>query len=333
MSKVQISVSSALPAVLFEPSWMSPDVSFYMSAPWLRYVHHELTDEVFYLSAVLHGAVVATLPIYPGQHGPRYTIGRFDPGLAAGRYAIGGGVSGYWSGVCWSSALDPKLRSEVLRRLIVEARRHVAELGLDGLAMLYLPASDLNLLSELGPHDSLDIALDAVLPFAFESFDEYLAWLPSRKRRQVKSDLASMAGEDVVVTRHPLSDTIDELAPMVSNVQRKYGIDDSPEACYSGLTAQARWLDALTHTFIARNRHGEALGGALYYEYRNALYGRLVGFAANYPEKLYFQLYFYEPIRLACQLSSTNMYFGLEGLQAKQKRGADVRHLGAVVFD
>lgn len=332
---VDFVVARELPRDIEEDVVAAMGVPFYASPAWLRYVQHEIESAVRYVVATSGGRSVAVLPVYlEAPTNPRYDLGHLLEGVAdAARYALAGGIAGYWAGVCWTAHLPPVERLGVLEGLLQGAQDVARSHGFEGVALLYLTDVALSEVRALEPRHTFPLAQDAVLDIEFEGLAEYVDWLPSRKRRQVRSDLEGLRSEDVVIERCSLESAVLEMAPMVSNVQRKYGHNDTTDDCVAGLRAQARWLNDLGHVFLARDRAGEPLGCSLFYHFGDALYGRVVGFAeARHVPNLYFALYFYEPVDLARDVGARSLYFGLASLEAKTRRGAAKRTLSACIF-
>lgn len=174
--------------------------------------------------------------------------------------------------------------------------------------------------------------VDGVLDVPGAGFADYLAGLPTKRRRyNVRQEMRRFAEAGLTVRRQRLSECWELGGTLASNVQRKYGHDHPPALMADVLRRQAERLDELSVVFACYDGP-RMIAFCLAYHWRSELVIRLVGFdydrlrdAFEYP-----QLVFYSPLEYCYDHGLTSIHLGTGGLAAKRLRGARLRPLWAV---
>ncbi|UJW29921.1 GNAT family N-acetyltransferase [Saccharothrix sp. AJ9571] len=295
---------------------LSGATSFYLSHEWLSFVERDTSATAKYLLLSGGSRLLAALPLYAVEN----ETNRYY--RVAPDYLIAGTRQAYVNDVLVDPSLSDTDRVSALTALLETAEK-------DCLAFLYLSSSGAEELRRMRPQAQPTLlAMDARISLVGDTFADYLAHLGARRSYAVRKELRRFAetGHEVAVER--LSDCWYEAGPLVANVQRKYGHSDTAETCRKGLSAQADALDPFTRVFTLRVR-GKLRACALFYSWRDTLYGRIVGFDyANVGGAgEYFSLYMYEPLRYAYDNGYRSLHLGRESYTAKVRRGATLRTL------
>jgi uncharacterized protein len=305
--------------------------SLYLSHEWLSFVERERSADAAYHLVWTGGRLVGALPTYAVgvEDNLDYRVDRLV-GADGGRFLVAGTRRGYVNRLMVDA--PPEQAGDVLALLLDLASERADDLGLDGLAFLYLDTLGADALASTRP-DLVPLLIDteAVIPLPGRTFEDYLHSIGSRRARMVRREERDFRAAGYDVTSGRLSECWYEAGPLISQVQRKYGHDDSPRLCRWGLRSQADALDDLTVALCAR-RDGRLVAVSLFYAWRDVLYARAVGFdyAALQDAGEYFTMAFYEPIRHCYRHGYRRLHHGL-GLFAKVGRGAGLDPLWAVV--
>jgi uncharacterized protein len=179
------------------------------------------------------------------------------------------------------------------------------------------------------------VSADCVLDVPQGGLEEYLAALPSTQRRtHVRREIHRYGSSGLRTVRDRLAPWAGALGALLSNVQRKYGHDHSPEQMADLLRRQAQHLDADSVVFLALDPDApdRPVGFSLAYRHGPELAVRVVGF--DY-ERLrgadeYAELTVHAPVRYCQQNGLRRLHLGKGSYQAKCRRGAQVRPLWAV---
>jgi predicted N-acyltransferase len=166
------------------------------------------------------------------------------------------------------------------------------------------------------------IGADTVLPVRWSALEEYVAWLKQSRRAKVRRDRRRFASYPGEVAVERLGDCIEQAAPLLAELQQRYGLVDTADDMRRYLARQAAELDDRSVVFAWR-AEGRLLGFALFFELDGVLYARSVGFDAPYVGSgAYFSVAFYEPLRYAIERGLRELRFGGGTYEAKLLRGA-----------
>jgi uncharacterized protein len=309
----------------------------YQSRPWLEFVEWSAGPAVKYVQVTDGEEALGLLPVYP------------EPGAAGSGYSLAelAGASAA-PGTAWLCGNRRAYRNEILlaslsaasgtgQKALAMLTAAVQEAGPHAnrpwLAFPYLSRDYAEVLCDTLPHSvPLLSKLDANIDIDGRSFDEYVRDLGSKQAGEVRREMQRFERAGYTVDIERLADCWYEAGPLVANVQRRYGHDDTPESCRNGLRRQAELLGGLDVVFTAR-RGGRLVAVTVCYEWNGTLASRVVGF--DYPSLAgameYFYLNFYRPLEYACARGLTRILLGTGSEQAKQRRGACLTGLWTVI--
>ncbi len=216
-------------------------------------------------------------------------------------------------------------RRAVVGWLMARAAELAEEWGAASLGCLWLTS---HAAAELAPclsrpQDLVLAGPNSEIALGFDSFDGYLERLSWSRRRSARREMERFRASGLRVSRSRLSACLAELLPLAAQLQRRYGHEAETGALEQEYLAQARWLDDLGTVLLCR-RGDELVGFALWFEWERTLYGRAAGFdyAGVGDSAAYFNLAFYEPIRLAIERGLSRLHLGMASWRAKWLRGA-----------
>jgi predicted N-acyltransferase len=302
--------------------------SLYSCHRWLTFVERDTTADCRYVTVERNGQLVAGLPLYRvlDEENEFYDPKQLVDGRWQGSYLIAGARRGYVNTFPVSSALPDHERGHVLDALLSQVERESAAAGEDAL-LLYMPSHTCDELARLRPGVApLLTSMDAHLALPGSGFDDYLAALRKQSRTNARREIAAFRAADVVTGLERIGDCCDEAAPLLAQLQARYG-HAGPEDHYRRmLRRHAEALDDMSLVVTAR-RGGRLAAFALFYLWRSTMYLRLAGF--DYPLLTgafeYFNVAFYLPIDWAYAHGFDQLHLGRESFEAKLRRGAKLR--------
>ena len=324
------------------------DDEFYASHAWLRSIEQETDMEARYLLARSgDGKLVGALPTYFWDGGgPAATTSHYDPfnlfceGLPPERrdawlpQLLLGTRAGFLNAVLVDRDLAPEERAGALRRLVDAAVALADERGAGTAAMMYLTPE---MLAEAAPAfggraRALRSSAEVSISVEWASFDEYLRSLSSKRRGTARRDVRQFADSGLTVSVERLGACIDRASVLLAAVDEKYDTGATSEDERAYLAAQVELLDDRSVVFAARAGE-EIVGICLLYRWRDALYGRSVGFDYDKlgDDRAYATLSFYEPIRYAIDEGIRRIHLGTGSWEAKLLRGGELTPLWSLV--
>ncbi|WP_412518321.1 GNAT family N-acetyltransferase [Actinomadura madurae] len=286
--------------------------------------------EVRYVVATDRGGRLrGLLPVYPV---PRRSGSAVDPA------ELFGPVGARWEqAVCLGSlgtlpnavtACGPD-RVEVLRALFERGVELAAADGADFVCVPQLEDEIAPAVAAVLPARSIarSTSCDAIVDVTFTSFDGYVASLPAR-RRQFRRERRRFAASPLRLFEVPLVDAVRELAPLLHNVERKYGSRDALEVHEIYLLTTGLAMRSSSTTLVAcRGRTPVAF--SVIWEQGPDWSVRCWGcdYELTSGTCAYFNLVFYEPLIRAAERGVRSVNFGTEALEPKRQRGARLRRL------
>lgn len=315
-------------------SWLSfdPEAGFYHSRPWLEFVERTAGRAAAYAWATGQDRTLGVLPVYePARPGSGYALADLGGAdSASGPVAVCGNRRGYRNEILASSLpVASETGRAALAGLAASAREICDQKGWSNLAFPYLSYAYATVLrQELPQAIPLLGYLDANIDIAGRSFDEYVRGLGGKKADVVWNEIRRFERAGYASAVEPLTDCWDEVGPLVANVQERYGHDTTAEECRQDLRAMSEQFAGHDLVFTAR-RGGKLIAAAVFFHWNDTLAGRVVGFdyASLADAMEYFNLYFYQPIRYACEHGVTRILLGLGSERTKQLRGAQLSGL------
>lgn len=287
-------------------------------------------DQVRYVVATdRSGRLRGLLPVYPVS---RRSGSAVDPealfGAAAARWGRGTylGSLGTLPNVVTASGPD---RDEVLRALFERGVELAAAAESDFVCVPQLDDGIAPAVAAGLPARSIarSTSCDAIIDVTFTSFDGYLASLPAR-RRQFRRERRRFAESPLRLFEVSLVDAVRELAPLLHNVERKYGSRDPLEVHEIYLLTTGLAMRDASTTLVACHGRTPVAFSVIWERGPDWLvrcwgcdYQRTSGTCA------YFNMVFYEPLLRAAGRGARSVNLGTEALVPKRQRGARLRRL------
>lgn len=226
-----------------------------------------------------------------------------------------------------SPGLPRSERSAAVSALAEHALAWAREQRAGLLAYLYLPLDQA--MDVMRAHeDSAPVLLfkdvETVLSTRWDTFDDFLAWLPRNRRTRVRRELREFQRSGRRIRECSLKGVIDVIAPLNDNLMQKYGHTwFSVEHARDVYTTQAKYLAADSSVLVIEDGEGTASGFALRYRRADRLYSRVVGFDYDLPNHAdYFNVLMFEPVRTGRDDGVTQINLGVGTYEAKLGRGA-----------
>lgn len=335
MTGLRVAVASSIAEIEAEP-WdaLVGEDGFYSSHGALSAVEAEPGACARYVLVSAGSRLVAGLPVYVVAHdlNSGYDPARRGDALAFdGPVAVAGPRRGYRNVLAVDRSAPPELRRAALRAAVEHALALAAAAGRTALVWPFASTETLRRLSEAVPTRAAFETGEAEIAVAGSTLEDHLAQLPRSRRKQAKSDLRAFRGAGWDVREERLLRIVDEAAPLLANVERKYGRMATVPGLVRHLRTQATSLDGRDVVFTCRDARGTLAGYFLAYRWRDTLYGRLNGFDYDRLRggREYFALSFYAPLAYAAGHSLRCLHLGIGALEAKVMRGARLLPLWA----
>lgn len=305
----------------------------YASHAWLGSVEREPGAGVEYLLArrADHpGRLACALPLYDveTEYNPYYAHRRHLDLLGLdGSWTLAGARRGYRYELPAAPDTGPELDA-----LLAAALERAAARGARGLLFPFATTRTARLLWERGAAVALDGA-DATVTTDGAPFDEYLRKLSSKRRIAVRHEFSTFRAAGYELGLEKLADCYTEAAPLLGQIQRKYGHEAHDEGMREYLAGQAEALGEYSRVFTAR-RSGRLVGFSLMYEFGDTLYARAVGFDYAETGKAfeYYALCYYLPVEYMHRQGLRRLHLGMETYEAKLARGARLGPLWSVAL-
>lgn len=306
---------------------------FYMSSGWLRACGATWPGPLACVVARTASDLLGGLPLFlrtapdGGPYDPAALVASLDGALQvpALRHPVvlGGGRLGYRAHPVLAGGNG---RRDVATALLAASLDVAADWDAAGVALLYVPAA---CLAELRP--VLDDQEWAVVPHALEawldvrwsSFEEYLSSLSAGRRSAVRRELRTLRSSPLRVETTTQVGWEATIAPLLVQVQHRYGQAASGAAIEASLRASSQTVGDASVLFLLRDE-ARVVGYCLAYRWHHTLFLRSIGFdyGAGGLRDLYFSLLVYEPLRYAIDHGLRHVHLGGEALEAKVGRGA-----------
>lgn len=274
--------------------------------------HHLVLEE--------NGSLLAAAPLYLKSHS--YGEFVFDFAWAEASHRIG---SNYYpkllNAVPFNPVTGPRLLArdqEARRALAAAVRLQVETMGLSSAHALFLAEEDRAAYADAGFMMRKDVQFQW-FDRGYGSFDDYLAALPSRQRKEVRRERRKVADAGISFEVVRGSDIRDELWPVVYNCYaRTYQLRGQPPyLSYDCLRAISTRL-AEVRFFLAR-REGRVIAIAYMLATASTLYGRHWGCIEDHP-CLHFEACYYQGIEYCINNKLARFDAGAQG-EHKLQRG------------
>ncbi len=240
-----------------------------------------------------------------------------------------GSRAGYTSDVVTASDLGQSERREVAALLLAEGRKLA---GSRACALMYSPEQTCTLACLSSSGGSKPFPVSANTRIDVIKGAEYESRFTRRRRGNIRRERDAFLRNKSTVSEHRLSECVDDVVPLLGNVHRRHGADETDVDVWHYLESQAGVLDDASKVFVERV-DGRAAGFSLCYQWGRQLHVRVVGFdysaAAPYS---YFNLAFYLPVAYAERAGLDSVHLGVGTYEAKIARGAVLEPLWSVVW-
>jgi len=166
-----------------------------------------------------------------------------------------------------------------------------------------------------------------VLHVCGNSFDQYVASLPRKKRKDIKYDLRKIAERGIVVTRHQTVDDLDEAERLYRTLEARKGPERNP-------WVRSMWenLAMVNGTWVAaRDANGRLLACGTAYEDNGAQLETNMGHDTT---PYAYLAVLYESIRLGLERGMHSFYWGATTYKLKRRLGFSTieNDCAAIVF-
>lgn len=317
----------------------------YHSHPWLLSTENHPSYAVsYFLARDDRGALVGALPVYvPVGNGgsvwydpsARFLRAMGFPEAEWRPTILGGTRAGYHNEI-----LVRPDREEALRRIAMKALTDrfldlADELGARSAALMYMVPRDVRSALRALPEHTWSLLSDAnaSIEVRWDSFEGYLASLPSRRRSNVRREVKLFSDPDLSLSTAPLGECYQEIAPLATEHLRRYGSAITADLMEKRLAEQVAYLDGVSRVILCRKGRG-LVGFALFYEWEKHLYARMVGMSTDAKRyAAYFNLTYYQPLRQATEEGLRQLHLGPDSYEAKLLRGARLLPLWSVVTE
>ncbi|MFJ5631798.1 GNAT family N-acetyltransferase [Streptomyces goshikiensis] len=304
---------------------------FYMSHGWLRSVERESGASVTYLLAYAGNRLVGGLPLYEVER-ENNVFYSLEPRLkqmgASGDWGVAGSHRGYSSGILRAPDSEDAVLDALLA--VAKASHHAPR---KGSLFLFATNRTAHALHRRGAAVDFDCG-DASLTTGGLGFDDYCDTLVSRRRSRVlKREYARFLKAGYELGRQTLAESLEEAAPLLANLQTKYGHETEVDDVFRAFADQARCLDDQSVVFTARSG-GRLIAVSVMYEWRGALYARAAGFDYEALQGAfeYYGVCCYLPIDYMSTRGLTELHLGIGAYGAKVGRGARLSPLWTVAL-
>lgn len=298
--------------------------SLYTCHRWLAFVEQDTTADQRYVTVEHQGQVVAALPVYQvfAEEGAFYDPKRLVDGRWRSDHLIAGARRGFVTTFPVRDTLPEHERHQVLDALLSGVEHESTARGA-GALFLYMPSHTCEELTRIRPGVvPMLTSMETRLQLPGSGFDDYLATLRKQARTNTRREIADYRKSDLVTGLERIGDCCDEAAPLLRQLQARYGHGGSDEHYRRMLRRHAAVLDDMSLVVTAR-RNGQLVAFALFYLWGKTMYLRLAGF--DYPRLPgafeYFNVAFYVPIEWAYEHGFDRLHLGRESFEAKVRRG------------
>lgn len=293
------------------------------------------TDVRYLVARDDQGAPVGMVPVYLAGPPWEPTVDPasvFDPPAPVdGTLCLAGSAGAYANFLEVGTGVDgATVASALVARVLAVAR----EAGCRQVMLPYLDESQARWLHPFGATATAsDVRHRAVLPVEWDSFDGYLNWLPSHRRRRIRHERSVFEHGGLEVREARLVDVAADLAPLLAETENRHGRGVSREQMEFHLLTLGMNLEDHSITLVA-HRDRRPVAFTLVLLYGDRWIGRAWGcdYAAIGRDAFcYFNLVYYETIIRAAARGARLVDFGVGALQAKTLRGCRLEPLWTIL--
>lgn len=299
--------------------------AFYQSHGWLAGLERDLDADASYVVVELDDRVAGAISVYRvrREQSHAYKRERFRATLGVdGEALFAGALRGYRTVFAVDRGLNPRDRASVVQALVSGVHELALAQGARTVIWPFLTADAARALSKTATATLGFETVEAVLAVPAGGISSYVAGLSRHHRANVRREIRAFEGAGWSIEIGRLGSRIHELAVLAANVQARYGSSATADGLQRRLSSQAAFLDDQSVVFCCSDRQG-LVGAALWYEWGDTLYVRLVGFDYGRLRRSYeyFNLAYYLPLEHGAGRVE-RLHLGIEAWEAKLLRGA-----------
>ncbi|KUL32181.1 GNAT family N-acetyltransferase [Streptomyces regalis] len=227
--------------------------------------------------------------------------------------------------------LDGQERQHALRALLKHAQQAVRDGAAGAICVPFVRADDETLRTALARCGFRGAVLTAVTAFdlrGVSSYEEYLAGLPSRRRRLHRKEEQALTDSGLRLDSWSLAGHVNRIAALEARNIAKHGGQPNPQALVAARTTMAALLGDRIRVPVALDETGEPAACGIHMtdgqNYCILMYGADASVSEGVP--VYPCLTFYEPLRHAARHGLRTVRLGFEAYSAKLRRGARLRY-------
>ena len=245
-----------------------------------------------------------------------------------------GSLSGYRGEILLEPSLTQLDRRDVIGALMRRCGALAGALGAKALAMMYVsqPVAIAAAQGLAGSSKPILTSAGASIDARWPDLDAFLNAAPRRRRNNMQREMEVFRTSASRVVESRLADCLEAVGPLLGNVHRRHGAEDSDRDTTDYLRSQAAHLNDVSRVFL-EVLDGQPVGFSLCYEWGRRLYVRVVGFDYERSARFaYFNLAYYLPLAHAIRRGLTCIDVGPGTYEAKTGRGAVLDPTWALVW-
>lgn len=298
-------------------------LGFYSSHAWLCSQENSPVATASYVLVEQGGELVAATPVYDfAVPAPLAAAGTVDLLRAGPR-------TGYHNQLLVRRGSERETR-ERTALLVTALTELAAERGRGAVVFDHLTAADLALLGGDFEARAVLRGAEGVLHNDGGTFASYVRLLGKNARKK-EHEWRRFADAGFRVDTSRLSESIDDVAPLIASTGDRYASGLPIEEITRYLTEQARCADDASVVFRCHDADGRMVGCSVNFRWQDTLYARVAGFDYTRLRRAYeyFNTVYYEPLRYMEDCGLRRLHLGVASLNAKVRRGAALHPLWA----
>lgn len=254
--------------------------------------------------------------------------------VAPQKLCLAGSAGSYENHLAVATSLPGSQARQVARALAEGSRSLARNAGCPYVMFPYLDERQTRWLEEYrAAATAVSVRHKAVLPVIWDSFEEYVRWLPHGRRPDVRRSRRRFLQRAEDVREQPLTDAAMDAAPLIAQTEKRYGRDIQPEQVASYLMLLGTYLDDDCFALVAR-KNGRPVASSIILACGDRWIVRAWGcdYAALGDEELYFNLVYYEPVARAIERGAGLIDFSVGTIRTKTWRGCATEPLHTILI-
>lgn len=177
------------------------------------------------------------------------------------------------------------------------------------------------------------LGADAWIEVPLGGWQAWLDSMTSKRARKIRKEVRRFREAGYEISHMSLSQCYGELAIAAARTQAKYGNVGQPTDYLLSLRRHVERMGAVAKVAVCSLGKGDPVGFCIYFVWDDTIFLRWCGF--DYERLIdgateYFNLLYYEQVRLAAKLGLRWIHAGIKSSEAKAHRGAELRPLWLV---